>query len=275
MDDPSLEARVQGLLADAERLTGLAITVHDRGRLFAGELGKRSEHGHWYCSLQRNGVAVHGRRCMAHCQHAVNLRAGDPGCGSFVHACWKGCSEAVAPVHRGGAHALTVFGGSARSGPAPPPDLAPALVRAWRRLPEPDPQRLAAAGSVLAALGHGLLALLDARPVPQGGRRGRIDRLIESRLHEDLGPAAVGRELGLSPSRAAHVVAELYGKALGELLRERRLARAKRLLAGGDEPVGAVARRCGFASQHWFNRLFARSVGLPPARWRRAQRSGA
>jgi AraC-like DNA-binding protein len=275
MDEEHLEARVHGLLADAERLTGLTITVHDRGRVFAGELGLKNGHAHWYCALQRNLPAIHGHRCMAHCQRAINARAQEPGCVPFVHSCWKGCSEAVAPVQRGGGHVLTVFGGSTRAGSEPPAGLASEIARAWRRLPEPDPQRMTAAGSVLTALGHGLLALLDAQPVHQDSRRGRIDRLIESRMHEDLGPEVVGLELGLSPSRAAHVVAEIYGKALGDLLRERRLARAKRLLAVGDEAVGVIARRCGFISQHWFNRLFARSVGMPPARWRRAQRAGA
>lgn len=275
MDPDPLGQRVQGLLADAERLTGLTITVHDRGHVFAGELGLKNSHRHWYCALQRIQPVVHGQRCLAHCQVAINARAREAGCQPFVHTCWKGCSEAVAPVQRGGSHLLTVFAGSTRSGVEPPSGLAPGIAPAWRRLPDPDPQRLLALGSVLAAIGHGLLALLDAQPVPHDGRRGRIDRLIEQRMHEELGPAEVGRELALSPSRAAHVVAELYGKALGDLLRERRLARARRLLVDDDEAVGVIARRCGFISQHWFNRLFARSFGMPPARWRRAQRAGA
>jgi AraC-like DNA-binding protein len=186
----------------------------------------------------------------------------------------------VAPIVRGDEHRLTLFGGPARSGPIPPEDLVPEARHAWRQLPLPDPARLAAAANLLTALGQALLVLLDGQIAAGGGRKAAIDRLIEARMHAELGPAEIGpaeigQALGLSPSRAAHVVTGLYGMPFGELLRERRLARARHLLLTGDDPVGAVGRRCGFASQHWFNRIFARATGEPPARWRRRQRRQA
>lgn len=271
MDAAGLAQRLARLITDAERTTGLTITVHDRTGAFFGVQGEFHSHRHWFCAAGRDG---NGNRCLAHCRDAVNARAAVPGCEPFIHSCWKGCSEAAAPVQRDGVHRLTVFGGATRSGAEAPPGLGPEARRAWRQLPPPDPARLAAAATVLAAVGQAMLVSLDDHTSAGEGRRGAIDRLIEGRLHGELGPDAVGRHLGLSPSRAAHVVAELYGMPLGELLRQRRLERAKRLLLASDEPVGAVARRCGFASQHWFNRLFARAVGEPPARWRRQQRAG-
>lgn len=275
MDGSGLEARLARLLADAERITGLTVTVHDRTGDFAGRIGESFHHRHWHCEAGRNASSGGGQRCLAHCYRLVNARAAVPGCEPFVHSCWKGCSEATAPVQRDGVHRLTLFGGATRSEATPPAGLAPEAGRTWRQLPPADPERLAAAASMLAAVGQAMLAMLDARTGQEGGRRSEIDRLIEARLHQSIGPAEVGCHLGLSPSRAAHVVAQLYGMALGDLLRERRLARAKRLLLASDEAVGAIARRCGFASQHWFNRLFTRAVGEPPARWRRRQRAGA
>jgi AraC-like DNA-binding protein len=269
-----LHQRLTGLLADAERTAGLHITVHDRTGAFAGLIDGFHWHRHWFCVAGKPEHPDYGDRCQAHCRFALNGRCADPGCAPFVHTCWKSGSEAVAPVHRDGVHMLTLFGGVLRAGTAPPSGVIPEVSRAWRQLPPADPTRLAAAARVLAAIGQGMLTMLAEQP-PAEGRRGMIDRLIEGRMHEALGPAQLGRHLGLSPSRAAHVVAGIYGMALGDLLRERRLARAQRLLVASDAAVGVIARRCGFVSQHWFNRLFTRNVGMPPARWRTAQRTGA
>jgi len=45
-----------------------------------------------------------------------------------------------------------------------------------------------------------------------------------------------------------------------------RIARARRLLAGG-EPPAAVAAACGFADQPHLTRVFKRAVGVTPARY--------
>ncbi len=49
----------------------------------------------------------------------------------------------------------------------------------------------------------------------------------------------------------------------------RRLALARRLIAGTDLPIDEIARRCGYEDRMYFNRLFARRVGMPPAVFRR------
>ena len=275
MDADEFAQELTALLAAAERTTGLIITVHDRTGVFAGLIPAHTAHRHWYCGVGKTQNPEYRHRCHAHCRFSVNGRAADPACKPFVHSCWKGVSEATAAVHRDGTHLLTLFGGAARSGKAPPAGLAPEVNRAWRQLPPADDERLADAATVLQAIGQRMLALLDAHAVGAGGRRGIVDRLIEERMHQDLALETVGRHLRLSSSRAAHVVSELYGMGFGDLLRERRLSRAKRLLLSGDETVGVVARRCGFISQQWFNRLFSRQVDESPARWRRQQRAGA
>lgn len=275
MDATGFAEELESLLAAAERTTGLVITVHDRTGAFAGIIAAYNAHRHWYCGVGKARDPAHRHRCHAHCRFAVNDAVAAPTASPFIHSCWKGCSEAVAAVHRDGRHMLTLFGGAARAGTAPPPGLAPEAERAWRQLPPADGDRLAAAALVLQAIGQRMLVLLDAQSVEAGGRRGIIDRLVEERMHQILTLEMVGRRLQLSASRTSHVVAETYGMPFGDLLRERRLARAKRLLLSGDEPVGVIAGRCGFNSQPWFNRLFVRQVGIPPARWRRQQRAGA
>ncbi len=274
MDVAEISRRLLRLHRDAERITGLTIVVHDRTGSFIDLIKEFKGHRHWFCLAGKREHPDYDHRCQAHCRFAMNARAAAADAEPFVHDCWKGGSEAVAPIHRRGVHMLTLFGGPLRSGPHPPSGVIPEINRVWRQLPPADPDRLLAVSSVLVAVGHAMLELLNAR-AEGSGRKAAIERLIERRMHEHLGSEDLGRHLGLSPSRAVHVVAELYGKAFGDLLRDRRLARAQQLLVAGDDPVGVIAKRCGFLNHQWFNRLFARTFGMPPARWRRRQRAGA
>lgn len=49
---------------------------------------------------------------------------------------------------------------------------------------------------------------------------------------------------------------------------QRRIARAKELLAGSGESLSEIALRVGFSSQSHFTEAFRRLEGVPPARWR-------
>jgi AraC-like DNA-binding protein len=49
----------------------------------------------------------------------------------------------------------------------------------------------------------------------------------------------------------------------------RRVERAKEMMVTTDQPLTAIASRCGFADQSHFGRVFRRLVGPSPGDWRR------
>ena len=61
-----------------------------------------------------------------------------------------------------------------------------------------------------------------------------------------------------------------FGITIMGFARERRLADARRWLAWTDEPVSAVARRCGYSDQGHLARECRRQTGMTPAAFRRA-----
>ena len=273
--DPSLEERIDRLLGDTEELLGVRIAVHDHlGVLEQTPLRYRHFHRHDFCQAGRYVQPSFDRSCQEHCRHRLPAELGRSA-EPMVHTCWKGGAEACVAVHRDGVHALTLFAGVRRAGASPPAGLPALAVRAWRTLPPPDPALLARIGRVLQALGHAILAEVAADRAPLGSRRSAIEACLELGVERPLAMAEVARRLGLSASRAAHLVTSLFGKPFGELLQERRLARARHLLATTDLAAAAIARRCGFADPHWFARVFTRQHGLPPGRWRTANRAGA
>lgn len=274
MDDP-VASRIAGLLDSAERILGLTVVVHDHaGLLVDMAIPDRHFHRHIFCREGRTDGSAHDRRCQEHCRHAIPGRLAEAGI-PMVHTCWKGGSEACAAVLREGVPVFTLFAGVARSGPAPPAGLDPGSRRVWRSLPVADPARLQDAALILQALGRSMLAEIAAAGGAQGTRRAVVERCLADGVHGGMDIAEVARRLGVTPSRAAHIVAAQCGAPFGVLLRERRLARARHLLATTDRPAAEIARACGFGEAHWFHRLFRRRFGMAPGDWRRRNRSPA
>ncbi len=70
-------------------------------------------------------------------------------------------------------------------------------------------------------------------------------------------------------SRSFHAsVGETFSSALSRL----RLESAMALMTQTNMPLSEVALTSGFADQSTFSRLFRRSVGLTPSKWRRLER---
>ncbi|WP_407523049.1 helix-turn-helix transcriptional regulator [Methylobacterium oryzisoli] len=133
----------------------------------------------------------------------------------------------------------------------------------------------------LNAACHLLLhALLRRHIGPPGARavrgglsptvRRRVAELIEARLGEALTLEALADEAGLSTFHFAKMFKASLGVAPHRYVTERRIARAKDLLAEGRTSLAEIALACGFASQSHFTRRFKQAAGLTPAAWRGA-----
>ncbi|GAB3978222.1 GlxA family transcriptional regulator [Actinoallomurus acanthiterrae] len=115
-------------------------------------------------------------------------------------------------------------------------------VPLWSAQPSSDPIRLAV-DAVHAAPGerHGVEEL--------AARAGLSPRHLQRRFTA---------ELGVPPAAYVERV---------------RVEAARRALAEGDDPVDAIARRCGFGTAETLRRAFHRHVGVPPSDYRDRFRS--
>jgi len=96
---------------------------------------------------------------------------------------------------------------------------------------------------------------------------------VESDLgHDRLDLPRLARIAGLSPSRFHAVFRAAFGVAPARWIQERRLGRARELLAGSELPVQEVAQRAGFQDPFHFSRLFKRREGLAPVAYRERSR---
>lgn len=115
-----------------------------------------------------------------------------------------------------------------------------------------------------------------------GWLAGLQDRFVSRALgllHEQ--PAAnwtveeLGRRIGLSRSALHERFVHVLGLPPMQYLAQWRMQCASRLLRDTRESVASVANEVGYESEAAFARAFKRTVGMPPAAWRRRQHESA
>ncbi|MFO6445926.1 helix-turn-helix domain-containing protein [Erythrobacter sp. NE805] len=127
----------------------------------------------------------------------------------------------------------------------------------------------------------GLIATRDGAPEPAGAERiylspprlKRVIEFIEANLHESIGLGDLAEAAGLSANHFLRVFKLATGETPYHYLRNRRLERARRLLADDAIPLAQLALECGFANQAHFTAAFTRELGISPGRYRRTVRA--
>ena len=111
-------------------------------------------------------------------------------------------------------------------------------------------------------------AQLSAQVAERSALR-EVQRWIAENPQADLSVAALARRANLSPRHFARVFATEVGRPPGRHVDAVRLETARRLLAESDDGVEQIARRCGYRTAEAMRRAFVRTLGIPPAEYRR------
>lgn len=118
----------------------------------------------------------------------------------------------------------------------------------------------------------------NARTCPAAARqplapfrlRRAID-FIERSLADPIGVAEIAAASGVSPFHFSRAFRQTTGRPPYAYLLDRRIARAKDLLATQHAPLTTIADQCGFASPGQFSRMFRRQTGVTPSQFRDAR----
>jgi len=110
-----------------------------------------------------------------------------------------------------------------------------------------------------------------AAPRPDAARRlaNRFAALLERKYRSGLKVGDLAAELGVTPTHLTRVCNRTCGRTAHELLADRRMHEARRLLADTRLPVRDVSASLGFASPAYFTRAFQGSTGKTPSDFRR------
>ena len=97
----------------------------------------------------------------------------------------------------------------------------------------------------------------------------QIEYVVQEHALGKLRLEDMAKVLHLSVKRTAGVIRETTGKTLGQLIREKRILRAKTLLEHTGHSIVEIAEASGYPDVANFHRQFKKSEGVTPAQYRR------
>jgi AraC family transcriptional regulator len=103
----------------------------------------------------------------------------------------------------------------------------------------------------------------------------RVTEWVVENLDGDLTLSALAARAGVSQSHLRHAFAAALGISPTRFVTQRRLQRARDLLAMTNQSIGRVAETCGFHSQNYLATRFKTEFGVTPNGFRRQLRRGA
>jgi AraC-like DNA-binding protein len=156
-------------------------------------------------------------------------------------------------------------------------ELSSIIDAVQRELASARPGAERAARHHLGLLGVWLERQIEMTPAdlprPNASKRlvARYTALLERDFRSGLGVADFAAELGVTPTHLTRVCRQNCGRGASELLQERRLYEARRLLAETRAPIKDIAATLGFTTAAYFARAFQAKTGKTPSAFRRGK----
>lgn len=96
----------------------------------------------------------------------------------------------------------------------------------------------------------------------------RARGMIRMRSCDNISTSDIAGELDVNPDYLGRVYHAAYGRTIIDAIHERRIQRAKMLLIETEDTVDSIASACGFDNTGYFRRIFQRSEGMSPRKYR-------
>ncbi|ADB40875.1 helix-turn-helix transcriptional regulator [Spirosoma linguale] len=155
-------------------------------------------------------------------------------------------------------------------------DLIPILHQLQNEYAQPDDGLHLA---ILKNLLHNLLMLADREHRKQGASESRkgphldytlaFTELLEKQFINHQSVRQYAKQLGITERRLQQATAEAVGKTPKQLIDERLLLEAKRLLVHTNQSIKEIAFTLGFEEPTHFSRLFRHHLAQTPAQFRK------
>jgi AraC-like DNA-binding protein len=98
----------------------------------------------------------------------------------------------------------------------------------------------------------------------------KFKNLIEVNYKTQEGLPFYARQLAITPHRLNEICKLVSGKTAGEIIRERSLLEAKRLLIHSDLTVGQISNQLGYEDLSYFSRQFKEKELMTPSAYRKS-----
>lgn len=158
------------------------------------------------------------------------------------------------------------------------------FISAWEKLAAPQLNALLIGTDYLSEISSGfrsvLQGLFEQYAAINNEKREHsaireIRSLIDSRYTDaDLSLTIVAEALGMNPNYVSTLIREETGTTFTRMVSQKRIDKARDLLANTGMQINAVAEAVGFANVVSFNRLFKQTTGMAPGEYRKQAQYG-
>lgn len=154
---------------------------------------------------------------------------------------------------------------------------APRFVELFNTLQSEFDQAQAGAAEVLRSLLHILVVWVsrvyaEVHPAQETTRAAQVARefhlAVEKHFRELSSVSAYAQLLGVSANHLNDTIHQQTGRPAGDVIRQRRVLDAKRLLSHSDLSVAEIGYQLGFRDPSYFSRFFRRYVSQSPEEFR-------
>ncbi|ASZ11897.1 AraC family transcriptional regulator [Chitinophaga pendula] len=145
------------------------------------------------------------------------------------------------------------------------------IVRAGKQAPHPDVDiiRLRLIELFLTVERHCMTADAIKHPKQQSVLLNNFQQLINQYYRTMRLPKEYAELLYITPNHLNALCRALLGKTAGDLIRERVLLEAKRLLTNAHMSITEIAYELNFQDNSYFNRFFKKNEGMTPEEFRK------
>jgi AraC-like DNA-binding protein len=98
-----------------------------------------------------------------------------------------------------------------------------------------------------------------------------LKSIIESNPGADYSIGSLSLRSGINRTKLSYGFKKLFGASLHQFIIAERIAKAKSLLAGSDQPIKAIARDCGYKNVKNFLTAFKKQTGKTASQYQKGE----
>jgi len=225
-----------------------------------------------FCSALREDPAFDAQCVQCDRKHLrIALNQAAPHCYVCHAGCWE--SMSVLRGHSSAPLGVLVFGQVRAFDSLPDPERyarhrnARKLRALYRHLPSMSGESVQRWARVFSVVG-GFIADSALQEIRQDGWARAVFNYVEANVNRPISLQEIARVSGKSRSFLTHNFSRRFGGSLRRYLNERRVARAKELLADGLS-IKEVSSGMGFNDRYVFTKMFKKVAGVSPGKFAR------
>lgn len=113
----------------------------------------------------------------------------------------------------------------------------------------------------------------DKAPNPNHTQLANFKKLVNLHFAEKKLPKEYAELLHITPGQLNNICNELLGKPAGDIIKDRIMLEAKRMLVNAGITIAEIAWQLGFSDNSYFSKYFKKNTGATPDEFRRSLHS--